>query len=95
MNKEMLALADTYFAKTLEANSAEPYDHKEYEKWLSCAKAALVIACDGDIDFAYALTQCFHDSNESMEYYVNKWGREVLVNDYCYGEDMRLVFSEL
>jgi hypothetical protein len=93
--QELLLEADAWFQRTLEANSAQPYDHAAYERYLGLARATLVLAFDGDVNTAFALEQCFHDSNESMEYYLTRWDADELRADYGsgYGITLRVKFE--
>ncbi len=78
----LLECANAAFADCAKANTAEPYDHQEYERNLGMARASLVLYFDGDVAKAYALVQCYHDSNEDMEYYLENFDIEELVQDY-------------
>lgn len=91
-NRVLLKRADHAFQQVLRANSAEPYVHAEYERWLSIARAALTLATTNPAQ-AFALEECFHDSNETMEYYLRHWSLEELERDYSGGEPMRLKFE--
>jgi hypothetical protein len=85
--RQMLELADEYFRDMMVANSATPYVHETYEIHLGKARAALVLFAEGDVELASALEWCFHDSNESMLYYLSKFGAEELKADYGLAKD--------
>lgn len=78
---EFEKVADEEFAQTLVANAAVPYDHEEYERHRKMACAALLLLTDGDEDYAEALEQAFHDSNEKMAWYLRDlgWSRDDMV----------------
>ena len=93
--RALLERADYHLARMLEANSAQPYVHADYERELSLARASLTLACDGDVRLAYALEYCFHDSNEELAYYLTKWDSEELVRDHTRDELMKVQFVVL
>jgi hypothetical protein len=65
----------------LSANAAEPYDHAEYERRTRVAKGLLIAFTDGDQEYADALMNAFHDSNENVEWYL-QWTRDELTYNF-------------
>ena len=70
---------DQAWQSILEANGAQPYDHAEYERRVRVAKGLLIAFTEGDQDYADALMNAFHDSNEDMDWYLG-WTRDELVH---------------
>jgi hypothetical protein len=80
INTVYIRVVDDCFTNMLAANGAVPYSHKEYTRWLNQAKAACVLLVHGDLLLAGALVNAFHDSNESMQYYLNRYTRDELLD---------------
>lgn len=86
---DFFQMADHYFSRMMKANATEPYIHSEYERYRRLAKAALLIAFDGDTDKADAFTEAFDDSNEPMSWYLTQYGVDrilVMFGPYKYRE---------
>jgi hypothetical protein len=65
----------------LTANATEPYNHAEYERCTRVAKGLLIAFTDGDQEYADALMNAFHESNETLEWYLG-YTRDALVRYY-------------
>lgn len=70
MNKVYIPIADKHFQDMLKANETVPYNHKEYTRHLNMARAACLLLCEGDYLQAAYLVDAFHESCESMAYYI-------------------------
>jgi hypothetical protein len=80
LDMSYVPIADKHFREMLTANGTEPYDHKEYTRHHNMARAACLLLCAGDYHLAGALVDAFHDSNESMGYYLDRFTRAELLD---------------
>lgn len=78
MDNTYLKVADAHAQLMLDANRCS--DNELYYCHLDQLRAALVLLTEGDTEYAYALENTFHDSNESFAYYTSTFTRDDLIN---------------
>lgn len=82
LRQTFINTANRSFQLMLKANATTPYVHEEYERFRRMGFAALVLFTEGDEPFAHALEEAFHDSNEKIEYYLERWSRDALCDQF-------------
>lgn len=76
-----IPVVDQHFQDMLAANAKEPYVHAEYQRHQDMAKAAALLMCKGDANWAAALVDAFRDSNEPMTWYLSQYSRRYLLQN--------------
>lgn len=80
VNGAMIAVADQCYTDMMDANSADPYVHDEYDRCDQVLTAALVMLTNGDMPYARALRRAFTDSGGNADHYLTCENR----NAFCY-----------